>query len=161
MHGLWLLEEVDKSSTWRKIRTVRMVLEALKSKLRNERVRWFTDNQNVARILMVGSKKPDLQAEALAIFSISLSHHLHIEPEWIPRWDNETADYLSRIITDYDDWSISCSTFRDLDFLWGPHNINRFASYYNTQLPHFNSRFWSPGSEGANAFTSNWVNNNN
>jgi len=50
-------EEVDKSSTWRKIRAVRMVLEALKSKLRNKRVRWFTDNQNVARILMVGSKK--------------------------------------------------------------------------------------------------------
>ena len=58
-----------------------MVLEALKSNLSNERVRWFTDNQNVVRILSVGSRKPDLQAEALAVFSISLSHHLHIEPE--------------------------------------------------------------------------------
>jgi len=45
-----------------------MVLEALKSKLSNERVCWFTDNQNVAHILLVGSKKPDLQEEALAIF---------------------------------------------------------------------------------------------
>ena len=80
-HGLWLPEEAEKSSTWREIRALRMVLEALKSKLSNERVRWFTDNQNAARILLVGSKKPDLQEEALAIFSISLSHHLYIEPE--------------------------------------------------------------------------------
>ena len=107
-HGLWLPEEVGKSSTWRKIRAVRMVLEALKDKLSNERVRWFTDNQNVVRILMMGSKKPDLQAEALAV---SLSHHVHIEPEWIPRKNNETADYLSRII-DYDDWSLTQNTFR-------------------------------------------------
>ena len=28
-----------------------------------------TDNQNVVRILQVGSRKPDLQSEALAIFS--------------------------------------------------------------------------------------------
>jgi len=71
---------------------VRMVLEALKAKLTNERVWWFTDNQNVVHILMVGSRKPDLQAEALTIFfSISLAHHLHIEPEWVPRKNNETA----------------------------------------------------------------------
>ena len=56
------------------------------------------DNQNVAHILIVGSKKPGLQAEALAFFSISLSHHLHIELEWIPRQHNETTDYLSRVL---------------------------------------------------------------
>jgi len=33
--------------------------------------------------------------------------------------------------------------------------IDRFASYYNTQLPRFNSRFWNPSSEGVDAFTSN------
>ena len=97
-----------------RIRAVRQVLESLQSKLSNERARWFTDNQNVVHILQVGSRKPDLQAEALAIFSISLSQHIHIEPEWIPREDNEMADYLSRIV-DYDDWSLSHNTFRDLD----------------------------------------------
>ena len=65
-HGLWLPEEAVKSSTWQEIQAICMVLEALKSKLSNERVQWFTDNQNVAS---VGSRKPDLQAEeALAVF---------------------------------------------------------------------------------------------
>ena len=159
-HGLWLPDEAAKSSTWREIRAVRMVLEALKAKLTNERVRWFTDNQNVVRILMVGSRKPDLQAEALAVFSISLAHHLHIEPEWVPRKNNETADYLSRIV-DYDDWSLSQSTFKELDEHWGPHTVDRFASYYNTKLPRFNSRFWNPGSEAVDAFTCDWSEDNN
>jgi len=69
---------------------------------------------------MVGSKKPDLQAEAQAVLQ---SHHVHIEPEWISRKNNKTADYLSRIV-DYDDWSLSQNTFRELHPQWGPHTID-------------------------------------
>ena len=97
----------------------------------------------MVRILQAGSRKPDLHAEALAIFSIFLAQHICIEPEWIPRKDNELADYLSRIV-DYDDWSLSRSTFSDLDAVWGPHTVDRFASHYNAQLPRFNSPFLEP-----------------
>ena len=62
---------------------------------------------------------------------------------------------------DYDNWSLSRDTFRELHALWGPHTIDRFASYYNTQLPRFNSRFWNPGSEGVDAFTCDWSIENN
>ena len=48
------------------------------------RVRWFTDSQNVARILAVGSKIPRLQTEVLAIFLTALANQVRIEPEWIP-----------------------------------------------------------------------------
>jgi len=54
-HGPWTPEEATRSSTWRELRAVRMVLESLKSKLKNERVRWFSDNQNVVRILQTSS----------------------------------------------------------------------------------------------------------
>ena len=67
-------------------------------KLMNFRVRWFTDNQNVARILLVGSKMALLQATALKIFSLSVQYQIRLEPEWIPMGLNERADYLSRII---------------------------------------------------------------
>ena len=63
-NGLWLAEEAKLSSTWRELRAVRMVLESLAVKLKNKRVRRFTDNQNVARILLYGSKQPALQKEA-------------------------------------------------------------------------------------------------
>ena len=67
VQGQWLPGEANESSTWREIRAVRQVLESLQLKLSNERARWFTDNQNAVRIFQVGSRKPDLQAEALAI----------------------------------------------------------------------------------------------
>jgi len=111
----------------------------------------------VVRILQIGSRKPDLQTETLAIFSAALSNQIQIEPEWIPRTQNEQADSLSRII-DFDDWGIDPLLFARFDYLWGPHSIDRFASFYNTQLPRFNSRYWNPGSEVVDAFTCDWSN---
>ena len=158
--GQWSSEEARQSSTWRELKAVRLVLESLVSKLANERVRWFTDNQNVCRIIMCGSRRPNLQEEAIAIFSISVANHIRIEPEWIPCDENHFADYLSRIV-DYDDWCIDSNIFQYLDQRWGPHTIDRFASYYNTQLPRFNSRFWNPGTEAVDAFTCDWGGENN
>ena len=117
-HGVWLPEERRESSTWRELRAVRLVLESLVSKLQNERVRWFTDSQNVARILAVGSRKPNLQTEVLAIFATAFANQVRIEPEWIPRNSNQRADYISRIV-DYDDWSIDPAIFKQLDARWG------------------------------------------
>ena len=82
-HGLWTAEEALESSTWCELRAVRLILESLVPKLQNERVRWFTDNQNVARILAVGSKNPSLQTEVLAIFATAMSNQIRIEAEWI------------------------------------------------------------------------------
>ena len=130
------------------------------SKLTNAHVRWFTDNQNVARILVVGSKKPWLQEVALKVFSLAVQNNISLEPEWIPRELNERADMLSRII-DCDDWLLNPTVFAELDAAWGPHAIDRFASYQNHQTPRFNSRCWNPGSEAVDAFTVNWVGENN
>ena len=46
--------------------------------------------------------------------------------------------------------------FEELDRDWGPHTVDRFASYYNAHLPRFNSRFWNPGTEAVDAFTCDW-----
>ena len=88
-NGQWSPDEATQSSTWRELRAERMVLESFQTKLKNERVRWFTDNQNV----QCGSKKLALQTEALGIFSACVSNNIRIEPEWIPREQNELADY--------------------------------------------------------------------
>lgn len=72
------------------------------------------DNQNVCRIISTGSRKPQLQVEATATFSTAFANNIIIEPEWIPRVENEVADYLSRII-DYDDWSLDHAIFMSID----------------------------------------------
>ena len=64
-HGLWSPEEQVTSSTMRELMAVTIVLRSLLPLLGGHNVRWFTDNQNVAHILQVGSRKPDLQEQAL------------------------------------------------------------------------------------------------
>ena len=154
--GQWNAIEAEKSSTWRELTSVARVLEAVSKKLSNSRVKWFTDNQNVVRIICVGSKVSDLQVVALKIFKIVLANNICIEPEWVPCNDNERADALSRIV-DYDDWSINPSVFKWLDSIWGPHTVDRFATDFNAQIERFNSRFWCGNTEAVDAFTVNWA----
>ena len=87
-HGQWSTWEAQQSSTWRKLKAVSTVLQSFANSLSDEWIHWFTDNQNVVRILMYDCRKPLLQAEALAAFHLRVAHHLTIESEWIPRRDN-------------------------------------------------------------------------
>eukprot|EP00731_Ephydatia_muelleri_P008531 Em0004g869a len=153
--GVWTAEEASQSSTWRELVAVSRVLNSIATKLCNTRVRWFSDNQNVIRILQVGSRKPNLQEQALKVFETCIIHQIRLEPEWIPRAQNELADFISRIV-DYDDWQISPELFYYLEEAWGPYSLDRFADNFNTQLSRFNSRFACPGSEAVDTFTVHW-----
>ena len=142
--GSWLPEDAAKSSI----------------KLQNMRVRWFSDNQNVVRILEVGSGQPHLQAELMKIVEVCMQHNIRMEPGWVPRDENRLADYISRIV-DLDDWQLDSGTFRFLDGLRGPCTVDRFADNYNAQLIRFNSRYACPGTEAVDVFTVHWGEENN
>ena len=60
----------------------KMLLE-LRDEFAHEKIRWYTDNTNVPRILMYGSMKSDLHSLALSIFSVCLKHNIVLLPEWI------------------------------------------------------------------------------
>ena len=118
-NGQWSSEEAAQSSTWRELRAANLILKSFQNKLINERVRWFTDNQNVVQIVQHGSPKHALQAEALDIFSVCVNNKIRLEPEWISR---ELADYFSRIL-DYDDYMLNPSMFAWLDG-FGVHTVS-------------------------------------
>ena len=44
----------------------------------------------------------------------------------------------------------------DCNSLWGPVDIDRFASFKNEEVNRFNSRYWNPGTEAVNAFSQDW-----
>ena len=102
-----------------------------------------------------------LQMIALSIFNICMSNEIDIQDSmWIPRIENQRADFLSRII-DIDDWGTTVDFFQLLDSLWGPHTVDRFANMNNTKLLRLNSLYWNPGSIAVDAFTSDWSGENN
>ena len=158
--AMWTDEDIGRSSTHRELKAIYYVCLSYVSQLRNRKVKFFTDNQGAARIVQIGSPIGELQQIALAIFNVCLTNHIQLETQWIPREENIRADVLSRFL-DADDWSIDTSVFNWLNSLWGPYTIDRFASYYNSQLPAYNSKYSSPGSSGVDAFSQDWSATNN
>ena len=154
-HGIWSEEESLKSSTWRELVAVYRILLSLRHVLANQRVKWFTDNQGVKAISSKGSMKRDLQDIAFGIFKLCMSKSIYLEMEWIPRTENEKADYLSKIV-DFDDWGISFAILVLLQRRFGQFQVDWFASDYNAKLPKFYSRFWNPSCFGIDAFAESW-----
>jgi len=159
-HKMFSAAESRLSSTHRELIAIQYSLESFGHKLCNSRVKWFTDNQATAgRIVDVGSMKLQLHTLAYRIYSYCIKNNIDLNIQWIPRSLNHRADYVSKMI-DCDDWQLSRECFETLELLWGPHTLDCFASFYNTKICRFFSRFWNPGSFGVDAFFQSWEGEN-
>ena len=148
--GQWSADELILSSTWRELKAVYNILQSFAPKLKDHAVKWFSDNQAVVRIIEVRSRKQHLQEGALSIFEVCFQHGIRLEMEWLPRNDNQIADYVSRI-RDYDDWMLNPTVFEFLNASWGPYTVDCFANQSNKQITRFYSWFWCPGTEAVDA----------
>ena len=110
---------MNQSSTWRELHCVSFALKRFALLLSGCDVKWFTDNQVVPSIAHSGSMKEHLHALALDIFQTAKDNNIDMEVEWIPRTQNERADYLSKIV-DYDDWTVKVAIFMLLPLFWPP-----------------------------------------
>ena len=110
-HGHWSAQEAVKSSMWRELKGGFQFCNLFAQELQGHSVKWYTDNQNVVRIVQVGSKKPHLQEGAMSILQICLQYCIKLRMEWTK---NELADYASRIV-DFDVWQVSPSVFTMLN----------------------------------------------
>jgi hypothetical protein len=157
---IWSFEESLQSSTYRELQAVFNSVKTFARFVVGQKLKIFSDNQNVVRILSVGSNVPALQHIAVSFFQFSLIHNISFQVQWIPRSANAKADYLSRLI-DPDDWYLNPRLFTLLTQCWGPFDVDRMSDHNNAQLRRFNSRFWCPGTEAVDCFTQNWSNCNN
>ena len=67
-HRTWSVQESRKSSTWRQLVGIQFALQSFESNLIGQRVRLYTKNQNVVRIIQVSSVVQNLQDIALVHF---------------------------------------------------------------------------------------------
>jgi len=123
--------------------------------LKNQNVKWFTDNQAVETIVHKGSEKQELQDVAFSRFHLCISNSVHLDMEWIPRKENDQSDYLSKIV-DYDDWGLSWYILNLIQRRFGKNDVDWFASSHNAEADAFYSRFLNPCYVGVDAFVENW-----
>ena len=100
--GNCLGSEALCSSSFREIHAIRFVLQSFSSLLAGKECKHRSDNQSVCSILSVGSSKPHLQKEAVAIYNLCHGAGIRFSVEWIPRHLNFKTDYWSKLV-DTDD----------------------------------------------------------
>ena len=152
--------ESQKSSTWRELTAISFGIESLKIFLIGKSVLWKTDNFACSIIVKSGSSKEHLQKIAEDIFNCCKQNNISLKIEWVPRETISLADKISRM-NDSDDWRTTIAFFNEINMLWGPFTIDRFANNENTKLPLFNSKFFCPHSDGVDAFSFSWEHENN
>ena len=122
-------------------------------------VRLYVDNQALSHIWAHGSRRPPLNDIMKRVSEFCWQNNILLAVQWVPREENELADYISKFY-DGDDWQLNPSVFHYLDTLWGPHDIDVFASHLNHLCPKFYSLFHCPGSAGVDAFSTSWAGSN-
>ena len=103
---MWSLFERAKSSSFRELMAIFVALKSFQSLIMGKKVKIFSDNQNVVRIVHNGSIVAHLQQIAVDIFSFCFTNSVSLKTQWILRAENELADYLSRLV-DPEDWMLS------------------------------------------------------
>ncbi len=149
------LEHIAESSTFRELLAVVYALDTFAPLAAGQVLALVGDNQAAVRILTVGSRVPACHRLAIQALQIAADNHIQLRPQWVPRDLNEQADAWSRE-RDFDDWFLSPATFQRVNRLFGPFEVDLFASHRNTKCTAFFSRWPCPGSVGVDFFLQPW-----
>jgi hypothetical protein len=128
--------------------------------LKGKTVKWFSDSQSCVHIVQCGSTKLDLHEESMNIFELCSKFNIDLQIQWVPREQNKFADEISKFRST-DEWQVTGAFFEFLDKMWGPHDIDRFATYLNRKVKRFNSKFVDFETEAVDTFTQCWGKCNN
>lgn len=114
----------------------------------------LTDNMSVVSYvnkLGGGTKSNTLAQLTKEMFPWCIERKIRLLAQHLPGKANIRADYMSRHLRDRTDWVLNQDIFRAINTLWGPLEVDLFASRFSAQLPLF---FWraDPEAEATDAF---------
>jgi hypothetical protein len=96
--------------------------------------------QSCVHIVQSGSRKVDVQIEAVQIFNTCIWYNVHLKIQWVPRQYNTIADDIITF-SNTDDWEES-TFFLSTSILWGgAHDIDHFATSKYLKTLRFYSLF--------------------
>ena len=158
-NGPWSPNERSFAINVRELLAVEFGLRAFLPQLRNKTVSVRTDNiTTVAYINKMGGTRSELLLQvAKNIWNFCLQNGISLQATYLPGAENTTADRLSRLATvDKNDWRLHSKIFRLLQQLWGPMDVDLFASRLSRQVPRYVSWRPDPFAQATDAFLLNW-----
>ena len=160
--GTWPVDLVHEHINFKELAAVMMALRSFSSQLQGKSVQIMSDSTTtVAYLNNMGGPSSLLTDLAERIWSVALASGIRLTAKHLAGQDNTWADRLSRLSIQYE-WKLHPALFGVLENMWGPHTVDRFASYSTTQLPRYNSRFSDPATSGIDALAQqDWGQENN
>lgn len=160
--GFWTSFVGSMPQNAREMMAILMAIHSFAHILRNKTIHVVTDSITaMANINHMGGQSPLLTEITKAIWLAVQELDASITAGWLAGVQNIEADRLSRLSDKYE-WALNPRIFRHINRVWGPHSIDRFATFTNSQLPVFNSRFWDPKTAGIDALAQiDWDVHNN
>lgn len=153
--GSWSPAETQLHINQLEMRAVRLALLSFAPVVSDRVVRLHEDNTVTQSVLgRFSSRSPALMSEYRALWAVLDDLHVQLQVVRVASADN-LADAPSRL-ADRFDYRLSPRVFATLDALWGPHDMDLFASNSNTLLPSFYSLHRCPGTSGVNALLQPW-----
>ena len=156
--GQWMHETDKTSSAHLELLAIKNTIVSMNMDgyLQEKNILIKTDSQAVFNIIRAaGSRAPRLHEIFKELFWYALSQSFSITATWIPREENEFADFYSKFI-DAGDIKLNPDIFRMLQSRWGKFSIDLFASADTFQMQPYYSYYWTPTTAGINAFNYMW-----
>lgn len=156
--GLWDNSMRNKPSNFRELAAVYLGIKSFSSILQGKAVTVLSDNITTCAYLNhLGGPVQSLTRLAQAVWALVFKLDIDLRAHYLPGKLNVQADGLSREKSMYE-WKLHPELFRVIDRTFGPHTIDRFASFQTRQLPRYNSRSFDPETEAVDALSqNNWT----
>jgi hypothetical protein len=120
-------------------------------------VELLADNQvAVWYLLHMGGRIPELSKIAERIWHAALARRIFLQARYVLGRSQEIADPLSRWREHRLDWQLPQRVWQVIEKMWGPHDIDLFASSASAKLNRFYSWLDDPRAEAIDAFSVRW-----
>ena len=86
-----------------------------------------------------------------------LERNIHITTQYLPGSQNVIADAESRVATNRTDWKLNPAIFAKIDHLFGPLEVDLFATRLSTQCQCYFSWQPDPYAKATDTFLQNWT----
>ena len=153
--GEWSQAESSLHINWLELLAGAFLIKTFTKRRVQMTVRPVKDNMSAAHYInkMGGAKSPVLSRLALDLWDWCLEHKIEVEAEYLPGILNTRADKDSTVMLDRHNWKIDPQVFSIINQLWGPLEVDLFASRLTNQLPRYYCWRPDPLAEASDAFS--------
>ena len=156
--GLWDKDEREYHINYLEMKAVFLGLQSLCGNITQKHIRILSDNTTTVAYINAtgGVKSQGCNEMAQQIWDWCIQRDIWLSACHIPGVQNSEADTESRKFNESTEWSLDSVVFDSILALWGPFQIDLFASRLNFKVANYVSWKPDPGATFINAFLMNW-----